>query len=121
MVFFTLIVGILWYINWKWNVIDVITQYDKILHFIAGFTCGIFGIFLLAQERDEPWRINRNILIAALKWALIIGLAWEFWEFVTPWTRDFGPWNFWDTFFDVVFDCLGATLAYRAYRDDEPE
>ena len=114
------LVGVLWWLDWQFHMIGTIPQYDKLLHFGAGFACGIFGVRLLSYAPFN-WifafaRFERALLISAIAWALIIGGAWEVWEYLTPWTRNYGPWDSWDTFFDLVFDCLGATLAAGAYQ-----
>jgi uncharacterized membrane protein YjdF len=97
-----------------------VPEYDKLLHFLGGFTCGIFGAFIAVYGPFDPLRPlashNRLVLGLALASAFVIGGAWEVAEYTIDAMRDYLPWDAWDTFFDLCFDLVGAATAAWVYQ-----
>ncbi|OGY57018.1 MAG: hypothetical protein A2Y84_02175 [Candidatus Colwellbacteria bacterium RBG_13_48_8] len=102
-----------WYRSLAWIDIPV--------HFLAGIlTAAVFyWFFQMFPSHFDPARNFVITLILVLGWAALVGVAWEFTEFIYDWlviTYVF-PWQplqfgLKDTIGDLLFDLLGAlTLA----------
>ncbi len=95
--------------------------YDKLLHFLGGIACGIFGAWLAVYGPFDPLRSLRShnalVMTAALVSAFAIGLAWEVLEYVVPTMQDPLGWDLLDTSLDMVYDLLGSAVAARAYQE----
>jgi hypothetical protein len=99
--------------------------YDKLLHFLGGGACGIFGVAILVSAL--PYDIagacdplcdrgthNKRVLLFAVTSAFIIGILWEVAQVYLPWLRDASDYDWYDTVGDVIFDVLGGiTFAWR--------
>ena len=115
------IVFALWCMGMYGGWFDVIPQYDKFLHLLGGFTCGILGVamveaheFLVALRSIKAY--NKALLHAALVATFWIGGLWEIAEYFIPFMQDPSGWNFWDTFFDCCADIVGCIIAVLVYR-----
>jgi hypothetical protein len=97
--------------------------FDKVLHFLGGVTCGIFGIGILAagfsNSPCERKTVNRRIWIMAIITALFIGVIWEIAQVYLPWLRDFSDHNLPDTIGDIIFDTIGGIGAGLCYQIKE--
>lgn len=95
--------------------------YDKILHFLGGVACGIFGSALIVYGPFDTLRSVRSwntlLMASALASAFVIGAAWEVLEYVVPSMQDPRGWDIVDTSLDMIFDMLGAAFAAWCYRD----
>lgn len=104
--------------------------YDKILHFLAGGACGIFGVALLFCF---PWwdifgvldplcdvsTRDRRIWLFAIASAITIGVSYEVAQAYLPWLRDASDYDWYDTIGDVIFDTMGGVVAGWRYRSRE--
>lgn len=101
--------------------------YDKLLHFLAGISCGIFGIALYDSEliyglfgvwdplvARKKW--NKRMWIAALVAAFVIGVLWEVLQVYFPFFRDASDYDWLDTLGDVVFDVAGGIVTALVYQ-----
>lgn len=94
--------------------------YDKVLHFLAGIMCGIFGIGMLAagfwNSECERKTANFRIWVMAISAALVIGISWEIAQAYFPWLRDASDYDWYDTIGDVIWDTIGGIAAGLFYR-----
>ena len=94
--------------------------YDKILHFLGGVLCGMFGVFLLHAGRGMRYcsvrSANISMLLVALMAAFSIGMWWEILQIIVPAMRNVGEYNWHDTIGDVIFDTMGGIGAGLFYR-----
>ena len=90
-------------------------HFDKILHFGAGVSCGIFGCYLSAVLGDKE--NNQRIIFSALATALAIGVLWEIFEHLWPEVNG-GTHDYFslDTKLDIIFDCTGGLIASLFYK-----
>jgi putative Mn2+ efflux pump MntP len=97
--------------------------FDKMLHFLAGIMCGIFGVGLLVvgfwNSECERKTANFRIWTMAIATALIIGISWEIAQAYAPWLRDFSDYNIPDTIGDVIWDTIGGIASGLFYRIKE--
>ncbi|MEK7646119.1 MAG: hypothetical protein AAB381_00295 [Patescibacteria group bacterium] len=88
-----------WYMELWW--------YDIFMHILGGFASGLLVLIILRSFR-RPVRIWQVII-----GALIIGLAWEYFEIyfdLTGHPVGSDPYYF-DTALDIIDDCIGGLLA----------
>jgi hypothetical protein len=100
-------IGSVFYLYWQsfW--------FDGLAHFLGGFSMGVFflwGWFASGMfETSVPSK--REAFLAAVLFALFVGISWEFFEYVygiaVPAGVNYGI----DTFHDVCFDFLGGIAA----------
>jgi hypothetical protein len=94
--------------------------YDKVLHFLAGCTCGIFGIFFLniggGTRYCDHIKANKRILSIALFSAFSIGIWWEILQAIIPILRDASDYDWHDSIGDMVFDTMGGIVTGLFYR-----
>lgn len=94
--------------------------FDKILHFLAGVICGIFGVYILKMKNEvfdtSRIKMNRNILRYALVSAFLIGVGWEVLQIFAPAMGDASDYNWYDTTGDIIFDMLGGAIAVMHYQ-----
>lgn len=89
--------------------------YDKILHFLAGSACGIFGAGIVAHSSCEARR--GCMWFSVIFWTLAIGGGWEILQAYVPAMRDASDYDWYDTVGDLIFDLLGGIVAGIAYRE----
>ncbi|OGZ07070.1 MAG: hypothetical protein A3C13_04955 [Candidatus Lloydbacteria bacterium RIFCSPHIGHO2_02_FULL_50_11] len=101
--------------------------YDKMLHFLGGSACGIFGVgiivsggFYIATGIGDPSPTFQDhaaqVWISAIFWVLAIGIGWEILQAYFPFMRDASDYDWYDTVGDVVFDTLGGIAAAFIYH-----
>lgn len=94
--------------------------YDKVLHFLAGVTCGIFGVFLLKMgngtQHSDLTAANKRILSIALISAFSIGMWWEILQAIAPILRDASDYDWYDSIGDMIFDTMGGIVTGLFYR-----
>ncbi len=87
--------------------------FDGIAHFLGGFSMGVaFLWFWFASgilEQSVPSK--REAFLAAVLFALFVGISWEFFEYVYGIAVPVGGNYPVDTFHDVCFDFVGGVLA----------
>lgn len=119
------IVAILEWIGMIWDLSAKGISYDKLLHFLGGVTAGYAGVVLVASlgpscpENMLYWmhqppyleHLTKTMMIAAIVFAFVIGVAWEVLQYLWPWLRDYSDQSWQDTLGDVVCDTLGGGAA----------
>ncbi|HEY9585989.1 MAG TPA: hypothetical protein VJJ02_05405 [Candidatus Paceibacterota bacterium] len=103
--------------------------YDKMLHFLAGGACGIFGIATLKSITllevevlnfsHDTEDYNQRVWLFAITSAIVIGVLWEVAQVYLPFMRDASDLNWYDTVGDMVFDTIGGAIAGLAYQEKE--
>lgn len=93
--------------------------YDKILHFLGGLLCGMFGVFLLKTGYGARVT-NISMLLVALMAAFSIGMWWEILQIIVPAMRNVGEYNWYDSVGDMIFDTMGGAGAALYYRSKPP-
>lgn len=94
---------------------------DLLLHLAGGFWVGSVGIYLF---RKTPLS-NFLFLLVVVSFAALIGVLWEFFEFMTdPLWRTLGREVFFqlgleDTLGDLLSDLVGGALAAILFRREE--
>ena len=93
--------------------------YDKIMHIAGGAGACILVFLVLANcPAGFKWAILRfGLPLVGVVSGLLIGLGWEGLERIFLIITDYVPQGGWDTFFDVVFDCLGGYIAGKKYEE----
>lgn len=101
------IVGSFFY--WYWNSF----WFDALMHLLGGASVALFGIWVwyVSGLFEVSIPTKRSAMIAALVFALGIGIAWEFFEFVYGIANPVGGNYPVDTFHDVAFDFVGGVAA----------
>lgn len=95
---------------------------DIVLHFSGGFLVGLFVIWFIFNYSNLPIEKNRLpfyiVLISALSFAALIGVLWEFYEFILDKITGYKTHsiivlqeNLKDTMSDLMFDLLGAAAS----------
>ena len=124
MLFLLLLIGVLEWLGTYFDLFQYhMLAYDKVLHFLGGYTCGVFGVFLLKTSEMTRYcdleAANRRVLAVALMAAFSIGALWEILQIIVPVMRNVGEYNWSDTIGDMIFDMVGgvgAGLFYRAQK-----
>ncbi|MBX4189183.1 hypothetical protein KW785_01140 [Candidatus Parcubacteria bacterium] len=111
---FTLIalLGLLHIVASKFYFYWDISWFDNVMHFLGGLSLGFFllwfwfasGVF----ERSTPGK--REAFVVSLVSVMLIGIGWEFFEFVHGLTQSTEAYSL-DTFHDLSADFLGAAVA----------
>jgi hypothetical protein len=87
--------------------------FDGLAHFLGGFAMGLIFLWIWFAsgifERSVPNK--REAFLAAVLFALFIGVSWEFFEFVYGIANPVGGNYPIDTFHDVCFDFIGGVIA----------
>lgn len=86
--------------------------FDNAMHFLGGFIGGLIVIWFLFDSGIFYKRVPSLLIpfLLVLLLALIVGVAWEIFEYVNgiaKSTEEYIP----DTFRDIVFDVLGGAFA----------
>lgn len=118
-----LLTGLLWYLGKTFALFgDPSLGLDKLLHFLGGASCGVFGVGLLSMgfwNKDTLCTVretNLRVWVIAILVALIIGVAFEVLQAFAPIFRNGRAYNWYDTVGDVVFDVLGGIVAGFVYQ-----
>ena len=102
--------------------------YDKVLHFLGGSACGIFGaavvvfgewqnVLGVADPLCDRKVHNVRIWISSLFWTLAIGGGWEVLQAYLPAMRDASDYDWYDTLGDLIFDTMGGVAAGLVYQE----
>ncbi|OGZ99218.1 MAG: hypothetical protein A3C07_04180 [Candidatus Sungbacteria bacterium RIFCSPHIGHO2_02_FULL_47_11] len=93
--------------------------YDKIMHIAGGAGACVLVFPVLANcPVGFRWAILRfGLPLVGLTFGLLVGLGWEGLERIFPIITDHILQGNWDTFFDVIFDCLGGYIAGKKYEE----
>src|SRR3989344_6737965 len=78
--------------------------FDIMMHFLGGFSGGLLVLWYLGPSRSF------QVIFITISCVLIVGIAWEIFEFVFELTQPIDYWQ--DTAFDIVNDIVGAVIAY---------
>lgn len=118
-----LLIAVLLYIGKTFALFDVPSLgFDKLLHFLAGISCGIFGVGLLSMgfwNEDTLCSIkttNRRVWAIVTLVALFVGVAYEILQVCVPYFQNGSMRNWYDTIGDVIFDVTGGIVAGLAYQ-----
>lgn len=118
-----LLIAVLLYFGKAFALFDVPSLgFDKLLHFLAGISCGIFGVGLLSMgfwNSDALCSMkttNLRVWTAVILVALFVGIAYEILQAWVPFFQNGSMWNWYDTVGDVVFDVTGGIVAGLAYQ-----
>jgi|SRR3989344_1444557 len=96
-----------WFFYWRW--------FDIPMHFLGGFFAGGVSLWIFFNQLKN----DREIFLATFFGALIIGVAWELFEYFTGLTFVvYGNYVF-DTAKDFLMDGLGALAIYLAVRTEK--
>jgi hypothetical protein len=90
--------AIIFYIYWS------VWWFDIFMHFLGGIAAGLLALWLYSQGNRRG-----NEFWAALLGALIIGIAWEVYEYAAGVTYALDAYTF-DTATDLVMDLVGALV-----------
>jgi len=86
--------------------------FDSLMHFIGGFTVAFIGLWAWFASglfgRLVPSK--KEAFVAAVVFALLAGIWWEFFEYAYGIARPIGSYPL-DTFHDVLADFLGGIVA----------
>ena len=91
------------FLYWKYLWLDIP------VHILGGITCA-FG-FALYRYNRKPFTTRQNEFFAYVAFALVIGIAWELFEFFAKFSvidEDF----FMDTVIDFCMDIVGVLIGY---------
>lgn len=106
------VLGLSHFIAEKFYLYWTLWWFDNYMHFLGGFVVGLASVWLVFDSglfiRREP-RVSEAVL-AALIFVVVIGVAWEVFEYVGG-IAGFEHNYVEDTISDIVFDILGATTA----------
>jgi hypothetical protein len=87
--------------------------FDIPMHILGGFIIGSIALWLVAYEVPISIRLKINRLLVAILVTLVIGIAWEIFEYQVGITK--GEPGYWfDTVHDVIDDVIGGLMAYLA-------
>lgn len=86
--------------------------FDSLMHFLGGLSAGLFSLWVWYVSgllgREVPTR--KQVFITTLIWVMIVGVGWEFFEYVNGIANPIGNYAL-DTFNDLVADFVGAVVA----------
>jgi len=95
--------------NFYWNSF----WFDALMHFLGGLAMGLLFLWLWFAsgffEKSLPTK--REAMVAALTFAMLIGIGWEVFEYVYGIAVPVGANYPVDTFHDLVFDFVGGVGA----------
>jgi hypothetical protein len=95
-----------WYARWE--------HFDTFLHVLGGISVAWFGLVLFQGDLAHLSRWKQTIIFVSF--TTLVGIFWEFAEFMAGFGRDVVPWLwYWfhggelaDTMLDLLADILGA-------------
>jgi len=97
----------------NYNLYYFLWWFDLLMHFLGGLWCGFFTLFYVMYfDRVRGAHYSRlRIWMAALSVTLVVGIAWEFYEYFFGFTFTSKPSYQIDVILDLIMDTLGAVLA----------
>jgi hypothetical protein len=101
------------YLNWYWT----IPWIDRIPHFSAGLLVALSTLwfFYLSGYVNLQKRDQTTLFLLAFGSALVVGLAWEFFEVTTNITNIASPGYFTNNGGDVLMDVAGGIIGYAYF------
>lgn len=88
----------------------MIPSYDSITHLLGGIVIGFLGLYVCYKLNTRPFHNQSHaILLVALAWLAFLG--WEVFEYVF---HAIGTSS--DTLWDLLFDNIGAFVAFQWFR-----
>lgn len=100
------ICGVMYFWYWKFLWLDILS------HFLGGLWVGLMTLWIASIFISKPSTVKRsNVVILSLVATLVIGIAWEIFEYqagiaVSTYEKYVG-----DTILDLIMDTLGALTA----------
>ncbi|MBI2475761.1 MAG: hypothetical protein HYV67_00780 [Candidatus Taylorbacteria bacterium] len=87
--------------------------FDMPLHLLGGFSVGLFSLWIFGGGRRAHYPPSSlRVLSVAVSGALVVGLAWEFFEYSAGLTFDPLSNYTLDTVKDLTMDVVGGYLAH---------
>ncbi len=86
-----------------------ISYFDMPMHFLGGLWVGFFFIYVLSTKTQPSF-------LKIILWVLLIGLAWELFEFVVKNNIGGAPFDTLDTLSDLFLDVVGGLIAFFLCR-----
>lgn len=118
-----LIVGILNYIAYSYDLYFKLHEFDSVVHFFGGAALSAFFIWLYFYSGffEPKSRKLCDFLMVSLFGAMFIGLTWEIYEFFLGEVVIRGVEYPYDTMMDLIMDFLGATtVCFYGYLKTSP-
>lgn len=93
---------------WYWKFIWL----DIFMHFLGGLWVGLFTLIIASTFIKEPNLVRRmNVIFLSVCSAIVIGVAWEVFEYTSGISVASYDLYVKDTFKDMVMDTLGGVMA----------
>lgn len=86
--------------------------FDNVVHFMGGFSTGLFALWLYYISGIFPKTLpaRKEILIKSVLFVLVIGIGWEIFEYFNGLTQSTEGYPL-DTLHDLISDLAGAVIA----------
>ncbi len=97
----------------NYNLYFFLWWFDLVMHFLGGLWCSFFTLFYISSfemKRSINWPRAR-VYLAAVFATLLVGVAWEIYEYVFGFTFTTKSSYQLDTALDLVMDTTGAVVA----------
>lgn len=88
--------------------------FDIPMHFLGGFIAGLVSVYYFFIHNQSRVPTERKIFFTAIISAIIIGVVWEIFEYVTKLSFTIGDYRL-DIIKDLFVDVYGAIVAYVYY------
>ena len=88
---------------------SLISYFDVIMHTLGGFWVGMFFFYIFSMGNGVPR--SGKLFLRVVLCTLMIGLLWEFFEYVVFNIIAVTSWDGVDTSSDIFFDILGALFS----------
>lgn len=89
-----------------------ISWFDLLVHFLAGVSVGLVSLWFLTESGLFKMPLSlQKLVFYSLVAIIIIGLAWEIFEFINGITSPGHESYIQDTFLDLVYAIIGTLLA----------
>ncbi len=85
--------------------------FDLMMHFLGGLWLGLFFVWYDYKNFVQLY-FNKKNFLHLIYFVLFIGIAWEVYEILVNIIFAQNPFDFIDTFTDVVADTLGGIVAF---------
>jgi hypothetical protein len=91
-----------WYYSIWW--------FDMLMHFLGGFWLGMVFVWFF-KVRQREFSVNPRFVIRLVAWILLIGVAWELFEYYFINYVAQNNFDLLDTLSDLFFDLFGGILS----------
>jgi hypothetical protein len=97
----------------KFNLYFAIWWFDLAMHFLGGLWCGLFVVYCFAEHQKRLGKSLKvsDVFLAGIVGAIVIGSAWEVYEYVFGLTYTSKSSYRLDTILDMCMDVLGGLVA----------